>query len=71
MSDLYFNEEIDYSEGNTCDKEVFCSTILQLFQLELEQKKTSVVRAMKKKLNILVHASAADFTYSKSKFRLV
>ena len=27
MSHLYFNEESDYSEENTCDREVFCSTI--------------------------------------------
>ena len=29
MSHLYFNEESDYSEGNTCDNEVFRTTILQ------------------------------------------
>ena len=29
MSDLYFNEESDYSEENTCDNKVFHSTILQ------------------------------------------
>ena len=28
MSRLYFNEESDYSEENTCDNEVFCTTIL-------------------------------------------
>ena len=28
MSHLYFNEESDYSEENTCEKEVFRSTIL-------------------------------------------
>ena len=28
MSHLYFNEESDYSEENTCDNEVFRSTIL-------------------------------------------
>ena len=28
MSHLYFNEESDYSEENTCDNEVFHSTIL-------------------------------------------
>ena len=27
MSHLYFNEESDYSEENTCKNEVFCSTI--------------------------------------------
>ena len=27
MSILYFNEDSDYSEENTCDNEVFCSTI--------------------------------------------
>ena len=29
MSHLYFNEESNYSEENTYDNEVFCSTILQ------------------------------------------
>ena len=29
MSHLYFNKECDYSEKNTCDNEVFRSTILQ------------------------------------------
>ena len=28
MSHLYFNEESDYSEENTCDNEVFCTAIL-------------------------------------------
>ena len=28
ISDLYFNEESDYSEENTSDSEYFCSTIL-------------------------------------------
>ena len=27
MSHLYFNEESDYSEENTCEKEVFCPSI--------------------------------------------
>ena len=52
MSRLYFNEENDYSEENTFDNEVFCSTILQLFQLEPEQKICVLMRAMRKKLNI-------------------
>ena len=29
MSHLYFNKESNYSEENTCDNEVFLSTILQ------------------------------------------
>ena len=28
MSHLYFNEESDYSEENTCDNEVICTTIV-------------------------------------------
>ena len=28
MSNLYFNEEGHYSEGNTCDNEVICSLVL-------------------------------------------
>ena len=27
MSHLHFNEESDYSEENTCENEVFCSTL--------------------------------------------
>ena len=52
MSDLYFNEESDYSEENTSDSEGFRSTIFQPFQFEPEQKKNMVMRAMRKKLNI-------------------
>ena len=40
MSDLYFDEKSDYSEENTCNNQVLCSTILQPFQFESEQKKT-------------------------------
>ena len=40
MPDLYFNEESDYSEVNTCDNKVFCYPILQPFQFNPEQKKT-------------------------------
>ena len=41
MSHLYFNEESDYSEENTCDSEVFRSNIfyhrkkLNIFTLQL------------------------------------
>ena len=31
MSDLYFNEESDYSEENISNNKDFCSTILQPF----------------------------------------
>ena len=40
MSDLYCNEESDYSEDNTSDNENFSSTILQPFQFEPEKEKT-------------------------------
>ena len=39
MSDLYFNDESDYSEENTSDNENVPSTILQPFQFNSEQKK--------------------------------
>ena len=39
MSNLYFNEESDYSEKNTCHNKVFRSTILRTFQFEPEQEK--------------------------------
>ena len=51
MSHLYFNEENDYSDENTCDNEVFRSSILQPVQFEPEQKISVVLRAMRKKLN--------------------
>ena len=38
MSHLYFNEESNYSEENTCKNEVFCSTTernLNLLTLQL------------------------------------
>ena len=50
MPDLYFNEESDYSEVNTCDNKVFCSPILQPFQFDPEQKNRVAMRAMRKKL---------------------
>ena len=39
-SDLYFNEESDYSEENKSNNENFWFSILQPFQFEPEQKKT-------------------------------
>ena len=36
MSNLYFNEESDYSEVNTSDNSDFGSTILQTFQFNPE-----------------------------------
>ena len=38
MSDLYFNEENDYSEENTSGNEDFRSIILQPFLFDSEQK---------------------------------
>ena len=48
-----FNEESDYSEENTSDNEDFRSNIFHSFQFEPEQKKRVVMRAMRKKLDIL------------------
>ena len=44
MSDLYFNEESDYSEENKKDNEDFRSTILQPFQFEPKQKIIAVAK---------------------------
>ena len=41
MSDLYFNEQSQYSEENTSKNEEFNSTILQPIYFELEQKNGS------------------------------
>ena len=47
MSHFCFNEESDYSEKNTCDS--VCSTI----SLWAWTEKRAVMRAMRKKLNII------------------
>ena len=39
MSDLYFDEDSDCSEKNTCDNKDFFSTILKPFQFKPEQEK--------------------------------
>ena len=62
MLDLYFNEESDYSEANTCDNEVFLPTILQPFQFESEQKKTCG-NASHEKESKYIHASSADLLH--------
>ena len=49
---IIFDEESDFSEEKTSDKEDFRPTILQPFQFEPEKKNCVVMRAMRKKLNI-------------------
>ena len=39
MSDLYFNEESDYSEENTNDNEEFRSTIFQIIHFRVWKEK--------------------------------
>ena len=65
MSDLYFNEESDYSEENTSDNEYFCSTILQPFQFEHEQKKKCCNESHEKVTTETkhIHASTADLLH--------
>ena len=64
MSDLYFNEESDYSEEYTNDNEDFRSTILQPFQFDLEQKRTCDNESHEKETKY-IHASTADFLHIK------
>ena len=58
MSDLYFNEEKDYSEKNTSDNENFCPTILQPFPFGPEQKNTCGNESDEKETQY-IHASVA------------
>ena len=60
MSDLYFDEESDYSEENACDNEAFRSTIVQLFLFE--QKKICGNETHEKETKH-IHASAADLLH--------
>ena len=62
MSDLYLNEESDYSKKNKCDNKVFHSTILEPFQFELEHKKTCGNESHQNKTKH-IHASAADLLH--------
>ena len=39
MSNLYSNEENDFSEEKTTENEGFCSTVLQSFQFEPKHNK--------------------------------
>ena len=50
---IWFHEESDYSKESTYDTEVFRSTFFQPIQFEPEQKISVVMKAMRKKLNIL------------------
>ena len=52
ISDLYFSEESNYSEEHTSGNENFCSTILQPFHFESEQRKTYGNDSRRNKLNI-------------------
>ena len=62
MSDLYFNEESDYSAVNTCDNKVFCSPILQPFQFDPEQKQTCGNDSHEKEIKH-IHGPAADLLH--------
>ena len=64
ISDLYFNEESDYSEENTSDNEDFCSSI-QPFQFDFVQKKTCGNESHERETTETkdVHASAADLLH--------
>ena len=62
MSDLYFNEENDLSEENASENEGFCSTILQPFLFEREQKKACGNERHDKEAQ-RIHASAADLLH--------
>ena len=64
MSDLYFNEESDYSAQNTSVNENFRSTSLHLFQFAPEQenrKRRVLMRALIKKIQ---KASFAAWNYN-------
>ena len=62
MSDLYFNEESDFSEESTFENEIFRSTILQPFQFEPEQRKTCGNERHEKETK-QIHTSTADLLY--------
>ena len=64
---IQFNEESDYSEGNTSDNEDFCSTIFQPFQSEPEQIKTcgNVSHTSHEKGTKHIYTSAANLLHIK------
>ena len=64
MSDVYFNEESDYSKENTrSDNEYIRSTIFQPFQFESDQKKTCGSESHEKETT-----DAVVCRYSKNRF---
>ena len=62
MSDLYFNEESDYSGENTCGNKVFLSNIFRPFHFESEQKKTCG-NGSDEKGTKYIHPTAADLLH--------
>ena len=61
MSDLYFNDESDYSEENAKGNEDFHPTILQLFRFETTEINRVVLRAMRAKLQKQLLANILQF----------
>ena len=57
-----FNEGSDYSEENTSGNENFSSTFFQLFQFEIEQKKTCANESHEKETKH-IYSSAADLLH--------
>ena len=64
MSDLYFDDENDYSEENASNNEDFHPISLQLFQFETTEIKRVVLRAMRKKLQKQLLADILQFRCS-------
>ena len=64
MSDLYFNEESDYSEHSHIHMTMksFARPFFNHFSMRLSRKKHVVMRVMKKK-NKNIHSSAADLLH--------
>ena len=62
MSNLYFNEEKDYSEENTCENKVFCSTILhhrKKLNIFMPQMSTYYIQYLNRKSRLVQMPEAA------------
>ena len=55
MSELYLNEEKDYSEENKVAMKAFTPPFINHFSLSLKRKKCVTIRAMRKMTEVVIH----------------
>ena len=63
MSELYLNEEKDYSEENKVAMKAFTPPFINHFSLSLKRKKCVTIRAMRKMTEVVIHRYSSKYLY--------